>query len=57
MIYYNYMTTNAILIIDDQDRFRSRLKRIIGPEGFVYEAASLKAAGKILNKESVDFIV
>ncbi len=47
--------TGNILLIDDEEKLRSLLKRIISLEGFsLYEANSLKAAGKILEKESID---
>ena len=47
-----------ILIIDDEDKLRSLLGRIIKLEGFnVKEAADLKAARKILEKESPDVVL
>lgn len=47
-----------ILIIDDEEKLRSLLKRIIGLEGFnVYEAGDLKRGKKILEKEEVDVIL
>ena len=47
-----------ILIIDDEDKLRSLLSRIIKLEGFsVKEAADLKAARKILEKESPDVVL
>jgi two-component system NtrC family response regulator len=51
-------TMNTILIIDDEEKLRSLLKRIITLEGFtVLEADSLKTARKILEKEPVDIIL
>lgn len=47
-----------ILIIDDEEKLRSLLKRIIGLEGFnVYEASDLKHAKKILDKEEIDVVL
>ena len=47
-----------ILIIDDEEKLRSLLSRIIRLEGFnVREAADLKAARKILEKDSPDVIL
>lgn len=47
-----------ILIIDDEEKLRSLLKRIAGLEGFsVTEAANLKAAYKILEKEDIQVIL
>ncbi|HEX4371777.1 MAG TPA: sigma-54 dependent transcriptional regulator [Puia sp.] len=52
------MPTGAILIVDDEEKLRSLLKRIISLEGFtIYEAANLKAANKILDKESIDVLL
>jgi two-component system NtrC family response regulator len=47
-----------ILIIDDEEKLRSLLKRIIGLEGFnVYEASDLKHGKKILEKDEVDVVL
>ncbi|MEJ0083293.1 MAG: response regulator [Puia sp.] len=47
-----------ILIIDDEDKLRNLLGRIIRLEGFnVREASDLKAARKILEKDSPDVIL
>ena len=47
-----------ILIIDDEEKLRSLLSRIIKLEGFaVTETASLKSAVKILEKEPFDIIL
>ncbi len=47
-----------ILIIDDEEKLRSLLTRIIKLEGFtVTEAGTLKAGTKLLEKESFDIIL
>jgi two-component system NtrC family response regulator len=47
-----------ILIIDDEEKLRSLLSRIIKLEGYtVIEADNLKAAYKTLNKEDIDVIL
>lgn len=47
-----------VLIIDDEEKLRSLLKRIISLEGYnVIEADSLKAARKLIDKEPVDVIL
>ena len=47
-----------ILIIDDEEKLRSLLTRIIKLEGFtVTEAGSLKAGTKLLEKETFDIIL
>lgn len=47
-----------ILLIDDEEKLRSLLKRIISLEGFhVFEAADLKSAGKLLERESIDVVL
>ncbi|MEO8584223.1 MAG: sigma-54 dependent transcriptional regulator [Flavitalea sp.] len=52
------MTKGVILIIDDEEKLRSLLKRIITLEGFrVLEAESLKSALKVLEKNSVDVVL
>jgi len=49
---------NRILIIDDEEKLRRLLKRIISLEGFsVLEAGSLASAKKILDLEPVDVIL
>ncbi|HNR16265.1 MAG TPA: sigma-54 dependent transcriptional regulator [Chitinophagaceae bacterium] len=49
---------NKILIIDDEEKLRQLLKRIISLEGFdVSEAGSLKEAVKLLDKESSDVVL
>src|SRR5580693_10337079 len=52
------MSTGSVLIVDDEEKLRSLLKRIISLEGFsVYESSSIKAANKILEKELVDVLL
>jgi two-component system, NtrC family, response regulator len=52
------MSFGTILLIDDEDKLRTLLKRIIGLEGFtVHEAANLKIASKILEKEHIDVVL
>jgi two-component system NtrC family response regulator len=52
-----YMPGN-ILIVDDEDKLRSLLSRIIRLEGYtVREASDLKTARKILEKDSPDVIL
>src|SRR4051812_46124231 len=47
-----------ILIVDDEDKLRSLLKRIIILEGlYVQEASDLKHAKKILEKDEVDVVL
>lgn len=47
-----------LLIIDDEEKLRQLLKRIITLEGFdVTEAGTLKEARKILDKEAIDIIL
>ena len=52
-----YMSGN-VLIIDDEEKLRSLMKRIITLEGFqVQEAGTIKAAQKILEKEDIDVVI
>ena len=52
------MTAGNILIVDDEDKIRSLLKRVISFEGYVvYEAPDLKVAGLLLGKEDIDVVV
>ena len=52
-----YMT-GSILLIDDEEKLRSLLKRIISLEGYaVQETSSLKQALKLLEKEVFDIIL
>jgi len=49
---------STILVVDDEEKLRSLLKRIITLEGFrVLEADTLKAAGKTLEREAVDVVL
>lgn len=48
----------TVLVVDDEEKLRSLLQRIITLEGFrVLEADSLKAAGRLLEKESIDIVL
>jgi len=50
--------SSTILIIDDEEKLRSLLTRIITLEGFtVIEASNLKAGLKILEKDQIDVIL
>lgn len=52
------MPIGNILLIDDEEKLRSLLKRIISLEGFtVHEAGNLKSATKILEKEQPDIVL
>jgi two-component system, NtrC family, response regulator len=47
-----------ILLIDDEEKLRTLLKRIISLEGFVvYEANSIKSASKMLEKEPIEVLL
>lgn len=49
---------HTVLLIDDEEKLRSLLKRIISLEGFtVLEAGSLKEATRLLGKETIDIIL
>ena len=49
---------NKVFIIDDEEKLRRLLTRIISLEGFtLLEAGSLAAASKLLDKETVDVIL
>lgn len=48
----------TILIIDDEEKLRSLLTRIIKLEGFIVkEAADMKSAKRILDKDSIDVVL
>ncbi|MBW8688256.1 sigma-54-dependent transcriptional regulator [Chitinophaga rhizophila] len=48
----------TVLIIDDEEKLRSLMKRIIALEGFhVLEAGNIKSAQKIIDKEEIDVIL
>jgi DNA-binding NtrC family response regulator len=52
------MPTGNILLIDDEEKLRSLLKRIISLEGFaVHEADNLKSASRSLEKEIPDIVL
>ncbi len=52
------MPTGTILVVDDEIKLRSLLRRIISMEGYsVYEAADLKSAAKLVHKENIEVIV
>lgn len=52
------MKHNHVLVIDDEDRFRKLLARIIGLEGFeVFQAKNVKEGLKILNDEMISVVV
>jgi two-component system NtrC family response regulator len=52
------MTAGNILLVEDEDKMRSLLKRIISYEGYiVHEAPDLRAARKILDAEEIDVAV
>ena len=52
------MNRGNILLIDDEEKLRHLLKRIIGLEGFtVYEADTLKAGLRILEREPIQVIL
>ena len=49
---------STILVVDDEEKVRSLLKRIITLEGFrVLEADTIKAAGKMLERETIDVVL
>ena len=52
------MNKGSVLIVDDEEKLRSLLKRIITLEGFhVVEANTIKTAWKMLEKEMVDVVL
>ncbi|HVW59422.1 MAG TPA: sigma-54 dependent transcriptional regulator [Puia sp.] len=52
------MPTGYVLIIDDEEKLRTLLARIIRLEGFtVLEAENLRQGGKLLEKEDVDVLL
>jgi DNA-binding NtrC family response regulator len=52
------MSTGTVLIIDDEEKLRSLLARIIRLEGFtVWEAESLRQGSKMLEKGGVDVLL
>jgi len=52
------MTAGNILVVDDEDKLRGLLKRVISLEGYlVHEAADLGGAARVLDKEDIDVVV
>lgn len=52
------MSTGIVLIIDDEEKLRSLLARIIRLEGItVLEAETIKAGNKLLEKEDIDVVL
>src|ERR1700760_4889086 len=52
------MSTGIVLIIDDEEKLRALLARIIRLEGLtVLEAETLKAGGRLLDKEDIDVVL
>ncbi|WP_188929394.1 sigma-54-dependent transcriptional regulator [Puia dinghuensis] len=51
-------TTGTVLIIDDEEKLRTLLARIIRLEGFtVLEAETVKGGNKLLDKEDIDVVL
>ena len=52
------MSAGNILLIDDEDKLRALLSRIIRLEGYaIFEAASLKSGLKLMEKEAIDVVL
>jgi two-component system NtrC family response regulator len=52
------MTTGTVLIIDDEEKLRTLLSRIIRLEGYtVLETDSLKGGNRLLEKEDIDVVL
>ena len=52
------MVSGTVLLVDDEEKLRSLLKRLISLEGFsVFEANGLKSASKLLEKENIDILL
>src|ERR1700731_1865486 len=52
------MHSGNVLVIDDEIKLRSLLKRVISLEGYeVLEAVDLKSASKVIEKQDFDVIV
>src|SRR5580698_583862 len=52
------MSTGIVLIIDDEEKLRALLARIIRLEGLtVFEAESLKAGARLLDRENIDVVL
>src|SRR5690242_1183223 len=53
-----FMSIGTVLIIDDEEKLRTLLARIIRLEGFtVLEAENLKQGGKLLEKGDIDVLL
>ena len=49
---------SKILIIDDEEKLRQLLARLLKLEDFnIYEAANLKSASQILDKENIEVVL
>jgi DNA-binding NtrC family response regulator len=52
------MATGTVLIVDDEEKLRALLARIIRLEGLtVLEADTLKAGGRMLDRENIDVVL
>src|SRR6185437_2560219 len=52
------MMSGNVLVVDDEDKLRGLLKRVISLEGYtVYVASNLKSAARILDLEDIDVVV
>ncbi|MBS1918486.1 MAG: sigma-54-dependent Fis family transcriptional regulator [Bacteroidetes bacterium] len=52
------MPSGNILIVDDETKLRELIKRIVSLEGYtVFEAADIRSAWKVLNKEDIEVVV
>jgi DNA-binding NtrC family response regulator len=52
------MSTGTVLIIDDEEKLRTLLSRIIRLEGYtVFEAETVKAGSRLLDKEDIDVVL
>jgi len=52
------MSAGIVLIIDDEEKLRALLARIIRLEGYVVlEAENLKVAGRLMEKEDIDLVI
>ncbi|HMH35032.1 MAG TPA: sigma-54 dependent transcriptional regulator [Puia sp.] len=48
----------SVLLVDDEEKLRQLLKRIISLEGFtVFEAGNVKTASRLLEKETIDILL
>ncbi len=56
--YFRKTIMSKVLIIDDEERLRSLLSRIIRLEGYeISEAGNIKAGLKIIDKENIDIVL